>query len=297
MCRRARYQWECRRSFADDDRAKGVVPDEPSRFVRLGWILVGIVLLLFLVVPPASAYNRMADPATSIPVQALSVISPDVTVSRTILPVSSAGQVPSILHIAPDQGSIDGGTQITIAGSRLGRGSKVMFDTILVTNVTWISPTTLRVITPPHEAGSVAVTVTTPRRSNVASSRARFTYRENIRFSRNTAAQTTFSGLTPAPRQAKCAGISDDSAEPVIAAISPVNGSANGGTCVTITGTRLGRGSKVRFGSIPATAVIHVSPTMLIVTAPPHAAGPVDIIITTPRGTSDPSSVGRFTYA
>jgi hypothetical protein len=82
---------------------------------------------------------------------------------------------------------------------------------------------------------------------------------------------------------------------PWVAALSPANGPAAGGTSVTITGIDFLAGASVRFGTVAAT-VTALTPTSIIATSP-AGTGSVDVVVTTPYGTSTPHAADRFTYA
>lgn len=71
--------------------------------------------------------------------------------------------------------------------------------------------------------------------------------------------------------------------------ISPNQGSTGGGTLVTITGTNLTGTSAVHFGSKLATSVTNVSPTQVTAVSP-SGSGTVGVTVTTPGGTSNPTS-------
>jgi IPT/TIG domain/Carboxypeptidase regulatory-like domain len=81
---------------------------------------------------------------------------------------------------------------------------------------------------------------------------------------------------------------------PTIATVSPASGSVTGGVVVTITGTNLTGVTAVSFDGVAGTALTPVSATQLTVATPAHAAGAVDVAVTTPGGTA--TSVGAFTY-
>jgi len=86
---------------------------------------------------------------------------------------------------------------------------------------------------------------------------------------------------------------------PLVNGLSQTTGSTAGGTAVTITGrnyTGAAGQLQVRFGTTPASSVTIVSDSTLLVTAPPHAAGTVDVLVQTPYGTSATSAAARFTY-
>ena len=65
---------------------------------------------------------------------------------------------------------------------------------------------------------------------------------------------------------------------------------------VTITGTVLTGATAVSFGGTAATHMTVVNDTIVTATAPAHAAGAVDVTITTPGGTSAKSPADQYTY-
>jgi hypothetical protein len=81
---------------------------------------------------------------------------------------------------------------------------------------------------------------------------------------------------------------------PTVAAVSPNNGPAAGGTAVTITGTNYAAGATVTFGSAAATNVVVVSSTSITATTPAGSAGAVTVAVTV-SGQSG-SLANGFTY-
>jgi murein DD-endopeptidase MepM/ murein hydrolase activator NlpD len=69
---------------------------------------------------------------------------------------------------------------------------------------------------------------------------------------------------------------------PVVNAVTPNQGSAVGGTPVTILGLNFQAGASVTFGGQPATAVTVVNPQTITATTPAHAEGSVDVAVTNP---------------
>lgn len=83
--------------------------------------------------------------------------------------------------------------------------------------------------------------------------------------------------------------------EPTVpGALSPATGTAAGGTVVTITGTNLSETTGVTFAGTAGTSLNVVSDTQVKVTTPAHAAGAVDVVLTTPAGTV--TKTGGYTY-
>jgi hypothetical protein len=83
---------------------------------------------------------------------------------------------------------------------------------------------------------------------------------------------------------------------PSVSAVAPAAGPVSGGAAVTITGSGLGGASGVSFGSTAATTFKVVSSTQISAVAPAHAAGTVDVRVTTSGGASSSGSGDRFTY-
>ncbi len=84
-------------------------------------------------------------------------------------------------------------------------------------------------------------------------------------------------------------------ANATITGVVPSSGPITGLTNVTITGTNLTGASLVTFGGTSATNLLVVSATQINATTPAHAAGVVDVNITTPfNGTA--VGTGLYTY-
>lgn len=82
---------------------------------------------------------------------------------------------------------------------------------------------------------------------------------------------------------------------PTVSAVSPVSGPTAGGTVLTISGTNFVAGATVRVGGTLATNVTVASPTSITATAPAHAAGLTDVVVTNPDAQSA-TRAGAFTY-
>jgi IPT/TIG domain len=83
---------------------------------------------------------------------------------------------------------------------------------------------------------------------------------------------------------------------PVVTSISVTSGSTGGGTVTTITGLYLDGSTSVRFGAVPASSFTIVSPDEIEASSPGQGAGPVDVTVTGPGGTSVTSAADQFTY-
>jgi len=80
-----------------------------------------------------------------------------------------------------------------------------------------------------------------------------------------------------------------------VTGVLPNNGLVNGGTPVTITGANFATGATVSFGGVAASAVTVVNATQITAHTPPHARGPVNVVVTDPDGQSG-TLTGGFIY-
>ena len=169
---------------------------------------------------------------------------------------------PTVTAILPTSGSTAGGSRVTITGTGFTGATAVTFGATTGTNMTVFSSTKINVTSPAHTAGIVNVKVTTPGGTSAISTADRFTY----------------------------------SAPPKVTSISPASGSHAGNTLVTVTGTGFTGATAVTFGTIPGTSRTVVNATTITVRSPAHAAGVVNVRVTTPYGTSALAAGDRFTY-
>jgi RHS repeat-associated protein len=158
---------------------------------------------------------------------------------------SGGNPAPTVTNVTPGSGPASGGTSVTITGTNFVSGATVKFGTASATGVTFVSSTSLTATTPAG-SGAVNVVVTNP----------------------DTQTGTKTSGYTYNPA-------------PTVTSVSPNNGTAAGGTSVTITGTNFVSGATVKFGTASATGVTFVSSTSLTATTP-AGSGTVNVVVTNP---------------
>jgi|GEM_PF-593842 len=168
---------------------------------------------------------------------------------------------PAVTAMAPSSGPEAGGTSVSISGREFAGATSVAFGSTPASSFTVNSATSITA-TSPAGSGAVDVIVTTPQGTSIAAAADRFTY----------------------------------TSAPLVSAVSPAAGPEGGGTVVTITGAAFSGVSAVSFGSQPAAAFTVNSETSITATAP-AGSGTVDVIVTSPAGTSAPSSADRFSYA
>ncbi len=174
-----------------------------------------------------------------------------------------APAAPTITSVAPTSGPTAGGTKLTITGTNLTGTSKVTVGGSNATDLVVVSATQVTVTSPPHAAGAVDIVLTAP--GGTVTKPGAFIY------------------AAPAP------------AAPTITSITPTSGTTAGGTKLTITGTNLTGTTKVTIGGTDATGIAVVSATEVTAVSPAHAAGVVDVALTTPGGTV--TKTGAFTYS
>ena len=172
---------------------------------------------------------------------------------------------PEVAAVSPATGSTAGGDTVTITGTGFTGVTMVNFGAALVKNLTVVSDTMLTVISPAQAAGgAVHVTVTSPAGTSATSVADEFGYVVEM---------------------------------PIVTAISPTSGRTLGGETVTVSGTGFTGTTKVTLGSIPATNLTVVNDTTITVVTPPQTSGgAVDVMVTTPAGSSQTSPADKYTY-
>lgn len=198
----------------------------------------------------------VVTPAHAAGVVDVVVTNPDGTGTGTNLFTYAA--VPSITSVAPPSGPLAGGTTITITGTNFAGAASVTMDGVNVAGYTVNSATQITATTPAHAAGSVDVVVTTA--GGTATGIGFFTYIEL----------------------------------PTVSSVSPPSGPPGGGTTIVITGTNFTGATNVTIGGSNATSYTVMSATSISATTPAHAAGAVDVVVTTPGGTA--TGTNLFTY-
>ncbi len=161
------------------------------------------------------------------------------------------------VSITPGSGPESGGTAVTITGSNFTGATGVTFDGIAGTSFVVVDDSTITASTPPHAPGSVSVIV---QQSGGDSNALAFDY-------------------LPDPASAT--------------SLTPTSGPEDGGTTVTITGSGFDEATSATFDGVAGTAFTVVDDTTISVATPPHAPGPVDVVVTSPYGDSAPLT---FTY-
>jgi RHS repeat-associated protein len=168
--------------------------------------------------------------------------------------------LPTVTKVSPTTGLPAGGTAVTLTGTGFTGTTAVHFDTKAATSFTVASSTSI-VAKSPAGTGVVDVRVTTGSGTSAATATDHFAY----------------------------------FLQPTVAKLSVGNGPTSGGTSLTITGTGLSGAKSVRFGTTSVKPTASTSSTVTV-HAPAHAAGVLDVTVTTAHGTSAKTKADQYTY-
>jgi len=199
-------------------------------------------------------------PAGSAGSASILVTTPGGTNAANTLYAYESGVV--ITSVAPDNGSTEGGTIITITGSGFTGATSVTIGGQACTNLIVISDSILTCTSPPGVPGNATIEITTPAGATTAPTE--YVY-------------------TPAP---------------VVSAVAPDTGPLTGGTAITLTGSDFTGATAVTIGGNACTNLVVVSATTITCTTPASSsAGSASILVTTPGGTSAATTVFTYTAA
>ena len=172
-----------------------------------------------------------------------------------------ASPAPTVSAVTPTVGSKAGGAAVSITGTGFLEGATVAFGGNAGAAVVVVDATTISATAPAGTVGKVTISVT------------------------NTDLQA-----------GSLANAFEYLDAPTLTAVDPAIGSSAGGTSLKLTGSGFVSGATVSVGGVAATSVTWVSATELTASAPAHAVGVVDIVVTNPD-TQAATLVGKLTYA
>ena len=229
----------------------------------------GVTGVLFGTTPPASfTFVNDGQITTTSPAHAAGFVNVRVTTTLGTSPVVAADQFtyvdpPAVTALLPITGTTAGGTSVTVSGTGFSGATAVTFGGTPAAGFAVNSSTQITATSPAHAGGMVDVQVTGPYGTSGVVAADHFTY----------------------------------VAPPAVVSVAPVQGPAAGGTTVTVSGSGFTGTTAVSFGGTPAASFSVNSPTQITATSPAHSAGVVDILVTTPYGTSPAVPGDHFTYA
>ena len=170
---------------------------------------------------------------------------------------------PSVSKLSLKSGPTAGGGSVTITGTEFAAVSGVSFGATPASEFTVNSATSITVIAPPANAGTVDVTVTNTAGPSALTSKDHFKY------------------------------------TPTITGLSPSSGPAAGGTSVTVTGTGFAvgtTGTSFKFATRKASAVNCVSSTSCTLVTPAGVSGTVNVTALVNKASSPLSPGAQFSY-
>ncbi|MCE0539506.1 IPT/TIG domain-containing protein [Kineosporia rhizophila] len=168
---------------------------------------------------------------------------------------------PTVSGLLPASGPEAGGTNVVITGTGFTGATSVTFDGVPADGPITVSSDLSITAKAPAGTGTAQVVVTAPGgTSSTAGAGNDFTY----------------------------------VAAPAVTSLSPSSGPAIGGTTVTITGTDFTGTSSVTFDGTPVVFTQFTPTTITVPLAPAHAAGDVDVVVTTLNG--GPGAPATYTY-
>jgi hypothetical protein len=142
--------------------------------------------------------------------------------------------------------------------------------------------------------GKVATLVISPKAKQNFQSTTLYQHENTLRLTAEALGLTAFPGAAAtASNMAEFFGGTNTA--PIISSVTPNSGPDAGGTAVTIRGTGFVSGATVSFGGTAATSVNVVGSTTITASAPAHAAGAVNVVVTNPSGQSATRANG-YTY-
>jgi len=167
---------------------------------------------------------------------------------------------PNVVALAPTTGQIEGGTLLTISGSRFNPGSRVVIGPALYRDgdgsTEVVDDTTIRLTTRPTPGGEYDVVV-----------------------------------IDPSGVEDRLVAAFQVASIPVITAVFPPSGSAAGGTELAISGQNFEDGCSVALDGVVLGSVVRVDAGLLRLTTQAHpAGGPYVLEVTNPLGASAQSA-------
>ena len=170
---------------------------------------------------------------------------------------------PTVLTLSHTSGPGAGGQRVRITGTNLRGATEVLFGSTPGIRPHWNRKGTKLVVkTPSEAAGTIDVRVVTPNGT---------------------------SSITPADRYTFVG--------PSVTGVSPNSGpAAGGGKMIKISGTGFEGATQVRFGGATATFTVNGKGTVITASVPAGTPGTVNIVVTTPGGTSAITPADDYTY-
>ncbi|MGB8308511.1 MAG: PKD domain-containing protein [Methanoregula sp.] len=233
------------------------------KFIRVA--LIGFMLLCFFgcIAIPVAADNNTTTTATTIPTTTTTTVAP--TTTATTIPTTTATPLVALFTASPTSGT----APLTVQFRDTSTGSPTTWDWNFGDGDSSNNENPSYVYT---TAGTYYVQLTIGDGGVLPGS---------------TSTQTTPITVTGGTNSL-----------PVVTSISPTYGPISTGTTITITGTGFTGATGVTVGGTAAIDVVVVSSTEITATTPASStAGPVDVIVSTPEGTSTAVAGDKYNFA
>lgn len=222
---------------------------------------IGVLFGAYAAVDPIIVNSSMITAIT--PPQAPAVV--DVTVladsGQTTVVGAFTYQGVDIVAISPDNGSIAGGTAVTITGENFSPNTLVKFGGEIASSISVVNSRLVTAVTPPHAEGWVRVTVLSDGTED-----------------------SLDPVLDPQDPTDRLEGFRYVVPVVQVSSVEPASGPITGGTMVTIRGTMLPRDAGVTFGGTSATQVTYINDQLITAIVPPGQEGAVDVTLVYPGG-------------
>jgi cysteine-rich repeat protein len=246
-----------------------------SAWIDVTWDFTGTVVSSAVgtsapanVYPPFSAFDSFGNEVQNV----LNVVNgASCTVDNTtycayrasLILASTFAPPPRVTSVSVTAGPVAGGTSVTVTGTGFTGATAVSFGaTPAATPFTVDGDTSITAVSPPANAGTVDITVTTAGGTSATSPSDQFTF----------------------------------VAIPTVSGISPAGGPVSGGTLVTITGTSFIDVASISFGDTPAGFTVNGPSSITAVSPAVEAPDTVDVTVVTVGGTSLTTAADQFTY-
>jgi len=173
-----------------------------------------------------------------------------------------------IASVTPAEGPDSGGTQITVHGQNFDQPFSLFIDGLGAVEPILVSPTQLVAKTPPAlKQGPVDVAIVVPDPSF----------------------------MTPARQSTLKGGFTYLNTPPEIESVEPAQGPTSKGIVIKVNGKHIDPTASLFIGGVPALNVWQNGPNQIVGTTPPGVAGPAEVTVKDPDGSSDTLPAG-ITY-
>ncbi|WP_196398880.1 IPT/TIG domain-containing protein, partial [Legionella saoudiensis] len=234
-----------------------------SGFTPTTSVTVGGIAATSITINSASSLTATTPAYVSGPLAANVAISNEVGSATLTGGFTYQASSPTLVSITPNQGSIAGGTSVTVVGTNFTPTTTLTLGGVAATNVTVLNATTLTATTPAYVSGSLVKNVVVT----------------------NSAGSATLSG-----------GFTYTAIAPSLTSLSPTTGPVSGNTVITLSGSGFTPGTTVTVGGIAATNVTVVNASTITASTPAYVSGLLTVDVVVNNGVGSATLAGGFTY-